>query len=68
MLERNWGKGVCGTVNISKQWTSFIDPVLPIREIERDIDPILGAHRVEEKLQQFQPLKPANIGKCFGDC
>jgi|WetSurSiteA1Bulk_404760.scaffolds.fasta_scaffold33960_2 thioredoxin-dependent peroxiredoxin len=41
-------------VSMSKRWTFIIDPELRIRAIERDVDPVLDAKRVAEKLQQLQ--------------
>jgi peroxiredoxin Q/BCP len=41
-------------VSMSKRWTFIIDPELRIRAIEKDVDPVLDAKRVAEKLQQLQ--------------
>jgi thioredoxin-dependent peroxiredoxin len=41
-------------VNMSKRWTFIIDPNLKIRSIEKDVDPVLDAKRVAEKLQTLK--------------
>jgi peroxiredoxin Q/BCP len=41
-------------LTMAKRWTFIIDPDLKIRAIERDVDPLLDAKQVAEKLQSFQ--------------
>ncbi len=41
-------------VSMSKRWTFILDPSLRIRAIEKDVDPVLDAQRVAEKLRQLQ--------------
>jgi peroxiredoxin Q/BCP len=41
-------------VNMSKRWTFIIGPNLQIQWIETDVDPVLDASRVAEKLKQLQ--------------
>lgn len=37
-------------VKLSKRWTYIIDPQLKIRVIEKDVDPVMDAPRMAEKL------------------
>jgi thioredoxin-dependent peroxiredoxin len=41
-------------VNMSKRWTFIIGPNLQIQWIEKDVDPVLDASRVAERLRQLQ--------------
>ncbi len=41
-------------VNMSKRWTFVIGPDLRIRAIEKDVDPVLDAQRVAEKLKDLK--------------
>lgn len=41
-------------VNISKRWTYVIDPELKIRDIQKDVDPVLDAERVAKKIQELK--------------
>jgi peroxiredoxin Q/BCP len=41
-------------LNMSKRWTFIIDPDLKIRSIDKDVDPVLDAKRVAERLQTLQ--------------
>lgn len=41
-------------LSMSKRWTFIIGPDLKIRAIEKDVDPVLDAQRVAEKLQTLQ--------------
>ena len=41
-------------VKISKRWTFIIDPDLKIRSIDRDVDPMLDAVKVAEKIKGFR--------------
>jgi peroxiredoxin Q/BCP len=39
---------------MAKRWTFIIDPTLVIRQIDDDVDPVMDAQRVVEKLKQLQ--------------
>lgn len=39
---------------IAKRWTFLIDPMLKIRYINNQVDPIADAHIISEKLKAFQ--------------
>jgi peroxiredoxin Q/BCP len=41
-------------VKMSKRWTFIIGPDLRIRAIEKDVDPVLDAVRIAEKLKDLQ--------------
>jgi peroxiredoxin Q/BCP len=41
-------------VNMSKRWTFIIDPKLVIRDIEHDVDPVLDATKVANKIAELQ--------------
>jgi thioredoxin-dependent peroxiredoxin len=41
-------------VNMSKRWTFIIGPDLQIQWIEKEVDPVLDAARVAEKLRELQ--------------
>ncbi|MBN1567674.1 MAG: peroxiredoxin [Acidobacteria bacterium] len=41
-------------MNMSKRWTFIIGPDLRIRSIEKDVDPVLDAKRVAEKIRDMQ--------------
>ena len=44
-------------VNYVKRWTYIIDPNLIIRDISRDVDPILDAARVAKRIEELQKIK-----------
>jgi peroxiredoxin Q/BCP len=44
-------------MNMSKRWTFIIDPKLTIRDIERDVDPVLDATKVAAKIAELQKTK-----------
>ena len=44
-------------VNYTKRWTYIIDPNLIIRDISRDVDPILDAARVAKRIEELQKIK-----------
>lgn len=44
-------------VNYAKRWTYIIDPDLKIREVNRDVDPLLDAERVAKKIEELQKNK-----------
>jgi peroxiredoxin Q/BCP len=41
-------------LRMSKRWTFIVDGGLRIRAIERDVDPVLDASRVAEKIKELQ--------------
>lgn len=41
-------------LNISKRWTFIIGPELTILDIARDVDPVLDAQRVADKIKTLQ--------------
>ena len=41
-------------MKMSKRWTFIIDPTLTIRDIERDVDPVLDASKVAAKIADLQ--------------
>jgi peroxiredoxin Q/BCP len=41
-------------VDMSKRWTFIIGPDLRIRSIEKDVDPVLDARRVAEKIKELK--------------
>lgn len=41
-------------LKMSKRWTFVIDPDLRIRAIDKDVDPVLDAARVAEKIRDLQ--------------
>lgn len=41
-------------LNISKRWTFIIDDKLIIRDIARDVDPLLDAQRVANKIKELK--------------
>ena len=43
--------------NLSKRWTFILDPKLVIREIERDVDPVLDASKVAAQIAALQAKK-----------
>jgi peroxiredoxin Q/BCP len=45
------------SVNYTKRWTYIIDPNLIIRDISRDVDPILDAARVAKRIEELQKIK-----------
>jgi len=44
-------------MNMSKRWTFIVDPKLVIRDIERDVDPVLDASKVAAKIAELQKAK-----------
>ena len=51
-------------LTMAKRWTFIIDPTLVIRHIDDDVDPIMDAPRVVEKLRQLQEIQtPPQIEK-----
>lgn len=42
---------------MSKRWTFIIDPQLKIREIAKDVDPVLDSVRVAQKIQELKAQK-----------
>jgi len=44
-------------VNYAKRWTYIIDPDLIIRDVSRDVDPILDAARVAKRIEELQEIK-----------
>jgi peroxiredoxin Q/BCP len=44
-------------VNYAKRWTFIIDPNLIVRDIQKDVDPILDSARVAKKLEELQAKK-----------
>ena len=46
-------------MSMSKRWTFIIGPDLRIRSIEKDVDPILDAKKVAEKIKDLQS-RPRN--------
>jgi peroxiredoxin Q/BCP len=45
-------------IGVARRWTFIVDPELRIRWIEKDVDPMLDAKRVAEKLTGLQGEKP----------
>jgi peroxiredoxin len=43
-----------GAMNMANRWTFIIDPTLTIREIEKDVDPVLDAKKVADKIAELQ--------------
>ena len=41
-------------LNISKRWTFIIDENLIIKDIAKDVDPLLDAKRVADKIKTLQ--------------
>lgn len=41
-------------LTMAKRWTFIIDPSLRIRHIDDDVDPVLDAQKVAERLKQLQ--------------
>lgn len=41
-------------LNISKRWTFIIDPDLVIRDVAKDVDPVLDAKRVADKIIELK--------------
>jgi peroxiredoxin Q/BCP len=39
---------------MSKRWTFIIDPDLRVCAIEKDVDPVLDAKRVAERLKELK--------------
>lgn len=44
-------------MNMSKRWTFIIDPQLMIRNISRDVDPVIDSTRVATEIKQLQKQK-----------
>jgi peroxiredoxin Q/BCP len=44
-------------LNYAKRWTYIIDPDLVIRDVSKDVDPILDAERVAKKIEELQKIK-----------
>lgn len=44
-------------LNYAKRWTYIIDPDLVIRDISKDVDPILDAERVAKRIEELQSTK-----------
>jgi peroxiredoxin Q/BCP len=44
-------------VNYAKRWTYIIDPNLIIRDVTKDVDPLLDAARVAKKIEELQSPK-----------
>jgi len=44
-------------LSFSKRWTFIIDPELTIRQIDKDVDPVLDAVKVADKLKELRAQK-----------
>ena len=44
-------------VKMSKRWTFILDPELKIRDIQKDVDPVLDAERVAQKITELKSKK-----------
>jgi thioredoxin-dependent peroxiredoxin len=44
-------------VSLAKRWTFLIDPNLVVRDVNDDVDPVMDAKRVGEKLAELQKGK-----------
>ena len=44
-------------LNYAKRWTYIIDPDLIIRDVSKDVDPILDAARVAKRIEELQKIK-----------
>ena len=44
-------------LNYAKRWTYIIDPELVIRDLSKDVDPILDAERVAKRIGELQKMK-----------
>jgi peroxiredoxin Q/BCP len=51
-----YGSKITG-LSMSKRWTFIIGPKLIIRDIERDVDPVLDATKVAAKIAELQKTK-----------
>jgi len=47
----------------SKRWTFLVDRRLVIRWIETDVDPMLDAQRIKDKIQELSKAEPLKEGK-----
>jgi thioredoxin-dependent peroxiredoxin len=41
-------------MKMSKRWTFILDPKLVIRDIQKDVDPVIDAARVAKKIEQIK--------------
>lgn len=44
-------------MKMSKRWTFIIDPELKVREIAKDVDPVLDAARVAQQIEKLKAKK-----------
>jgi peroxiredoxin Q/BCP len=44
-------------ISMAKRWTFIIDPELKIRAIDRDVDPVMDAQKVADRLRSFKTPK-----------
>lgn len=44
-------------LNMAKRWTFIIDPDLKIRDIEKDVDPVLNSQKMAQKISGMQSKK-----------
>lgn len=44
-------------IKLSKRWTFIIDPLLKIRSIEKDVDPVMDSQRVASQISEFKAKK-----------
>jgi len=42
---------------MSKRWTFILDPQLKVREIAKDVDPILDSERVAKKIKELKAIR-----------
>jgi peroxiredoxin Q/BCP len=55
-IVRLYGAKMMG-LNMSKRWTFILDPELRVRDIEKDVDPILNAQKMAQKISGLQGKK-----------